>query len=1322
MDWLILKGWFDQATLSRFLSRPPGYETKNLCEYLQALGMLSAEQAQFALNAIKQQSAERRSGPSETPGQQLSRALSGYSFDTRLRGFSFAGYVIEGEVSRGSMGVVLKVNHPDYDRSLAMKILHGAYHDDVIYKRFLREARVLKDCDHPNIVRVYDFNVIDGVPFYVMELIEGQSLEVILREDLGQHGRVPDFDWTASVFEGVADALVYCHEAGLIHRDVKPGNIIVEQQSLRPILVDFGIVRRNKESKIGEGSRFETASTLTKTGEVHGTPAYMSPEQIEPEQFGQVTERADVWGFGATLFHVLTGIAPYEREGANIYLALLQKNPPRARSINPEVPAWLDRICHRCLQRTSAQRPEMNSVLKDLLSPNRAPRKSLTPFVLVFVLIVVLGTAGGVWAFLAAEQEELAERHQKVHAEVKSTYSALLSDFEKVTVDSGESAKGEVEDLIERARALEELQIRDGALAERMGGAHESVSGPSLKELRRSLRAFSLAEQFRRGELDPKTLSSEKAVRLLKNESPTPNDFVQWASALQLKKAGRSDEALRVLESLRSSSSLGSRALRELAELQFQLKNWSAADALTEQILEAKGASKQRLRLILRRALIQIRLKNKAVARVFLKSAQGELIHKSEDRENALRLALFLGEQECFGRFLEGSSEQEKRKPYAAIAIVWHELAQGHKGEARHRLRFLPKDHPKRFLRAHSFLARALVQREFFELSNSEISIGQALELNKSSGNILMQLYCARVRISNLMTGDELDSAMEALQSLEDSLPAKLDDIQTGILADINRRVADVARFQYLLDVSETGRHYMSYYKRSLALSKNQEVLTRLAIIAFLRDQPDEAKKLMKEMAGVDQSHWSAALLKAHKSWPTERSSAKDPALRRSLENFAKARERLRSPALERMQRDMECRLQLSIEKAGSLDTVLIQKYVNRCSEFNALEPKTAYLSWRLASSLGFPGADLSARRLSFHLDPSYCENWETYALIKGDAKIPSLDFVIAFDRDRNSSRLQHKNSLVRAALALRQNGQSQRALYYARILFERDPTFLPNLYLLRDLLQGGANSFEKSKVKRALENTLSRGEETLKAAQDAYRKGLREQSIKLCRDSLGYLSMERHSLRDKILGHSLIQGSSSASPIEGYHVLARAALKDLEATALLFDECFSFASASKHKDLATVDFESAPKSPLDRRAGRLRRLYHEYVAYLGRGGDKASLRRLRTELDSLLHSHPASTGLRLLEACLLLSQGYAFDAVIALDLVVLQAKRSPAPIKCFVYSIAAILHRACGQEKVAKEYDKRVESFQSKDARLKGRSLFLQRLEKSFPRKIKPS
>lgn len=1320
LDWLLKSGWFDPPTLQRISAQRPSYDKANLVERLHAMGMLTQEQAQFALREVQRQSGSTRLSPTirESAGQILSRALSGFGFDERILGLEFAGYTIQGEISRGAMGVVLKVSHDDYDRPLAMKVLHCQYHDEVISKRFLREATVLKHCDHPNIVKVYDFNVVDNMPFYVMEFIEGQSLEMILNDEIKRHGAVPDFAWTASVFEGVADALAYCHENGLVHRDVKPGNIIVERQSLRPILVDFGIVRRRSESKIGEGSRFETSTKLTKTGEVHGTPAYMSPEQMESEQFGQVSEKSDVWGFGATLFHALTGIAPYEREGANIYLALVQKNPPRVQKMNPEAPYWLDLICHRCLQRVSGTRPDMSSVLDDLLSPNRVPKKNLSPYVLAFVFLVFVSTGAGIWFYLKSQHEQLTRDHNQAHKAARDSYDQLNKEFKALVGELDAATEQRAAALIESIPKLEALQIRDESLAKRLEETEHGDDRGVIKELQRSLRAFQLVLQFRKGVLDPHAESSEKQVRLIKNESPKSNDFVQWAHALRLKKAEKWDDALQAFLKIKESPELGAYALGELAELHFQLKNWKEADRLVELVLESKSSKEKRLKLILRRAIIQIRLKNRAVARVFLKSALKEPVTDPEDRENALRLALFLGEVECFSQFLEGSSEQDKRRPYAAIASVWNELELGRRGEARHRLTFLPTKHSKRFLRAHSWLAKALVQREFFELNDSSLSIEQARELNKQSQNTLIQLYCARVAISNLMVGDELATAMDALAELENSLPEDLDDIQTGLLADINLRVGDVARFNYLLDISEVGRNYMSYYKRALKLSRDPEILIRMALIAVLKGQKDEADKRIKQLSVTERESLNGILLQAHYDWPNDRSSAKDPALQRSLENFAKCRELLRPRSLQRLQRDFECRVSLSLGKEEDLDTVLLQKYLNRCSEYNALDPRTAHLAWRLSSNLSFPGAAVSSRRLSYHLDPAFSENWETYALMKNSTKNPNLDWVIAFDRERNRSRLNHETSLFVLAYSLNGHRQKDRALYYSRILFERAPSFLSNLRLLKSLLDDREDQFELTKVNRAMNDLKKRGEQPLKEALQAYEKGQTGETIALCKRSIGYLSTEQHRLRDKLYGHSLLQESSSVTNLKAFHILARAALTDLDATILLFNPSYSYGSASKHRDLATERFSYPKNSPIDERASELRQVFHQFVSYLGRSGKPETIQPLLDKVQRLLHSHPASTGLRLVEACLLFSQGYAHDALLSLELVLTRAKTLAPQPKCFVYLLASMFHKEAGQLKEAKQFAARVRNFQSNDAKLKGRSLFLERLAASFPQR----
>jgi len=248
-------------------------------------------------------------------------------------------YRILGELGRGAMGVVYRAVDPLIEREVAIKTLHDALPADVVDEvraRFLREARSAGRLNHPNIVTIFDVGEEGGTAYIAMELLEGPSLQQVLRE------RKPiPFHSVADVVAQVADALHHAHQFSIVHRDVKPANVVVSRAG-RAKLTDFGVA-------------YVPASDVTQGGSALGSPRYMSPEQV----LGQpIDARADVFSLGVVLYELLARTTPFERPGDTSVFALMQRiagepHPP-LRQVDPAIPAGFDRILDRAL----AKRPQ----------------------------------------------------------------------------------------------------------------------------------------------------------------------------------------------------------------------------------------------------------------------------------------------------------------------------------------------------------------------------------------------------------------------------------------------------------------------------------------------------------------------------------------------------------------------------------------------------------------------------------------------------------------------------------------------------------------------------------------------------------------------------------------------------------------------------------------------------------------------------------------------------------------------------------------------------------------------------------------------------
>ena len=268
-------------------------------------------------------------------------------------------YVLERELGRGGMGVVFLARDLKLDRLVAIKALPLHLADDErVRERFLREARTAARLSHPNIVPVHRADEIDGRVFFVMGFVDGDSLA----QRVAQRGPLPP-DEVVGVLHDVADALHEAHRHGIIHRDVKAENILIDRRTGRAMVTDFGI------------ARVIEAAPLTATGLLLGTAQYMSPEQVVGEA---VDARSDVYSLGVVAFHALTARFPFQSETASaVLVAHVTKTPPRVRDVAPSVPQALADIVDRCLAKEPGDRFQSAEELRAALSKAGAEAKSV---------------------------------------------------------------------------------------------------------------------------------------------------------------------------------------------------------------------------------------------------------------------------------------------------------------------------------------------------------------------------------------------------------------------------------------------------------------------------------------------------------------------------------------------------------------------------------------------------------------------------------------------------------------------------------------------------------------------------------------------------------------------------------------------------------------------------------------------------------------------------------------------------------------------------------------------------------------------------------
>ncbi len=281
---------------------------------------------------------------------------------TNVIGKVIANTTIERKLGAGGMGAVFAGRHHSLNRIVALKLLPAVPPPPAQFvQRFFREAEAMRQLEHPHIVRVYDYGQEDPFYYIVMEFVQARPLEEIVREKNQQKDRVK-ISRALRIIRDVADAMAYCHELNILHRDLKPDNILLNEQTSEVKIIDFGLV------KVEGGD----AQALTVTGQIMGTPMYMAPEQAE----GKVADhRTDIYSLGACGFFFLTGDFPFKgRSGMDILLKKIKENPRDMRELRPEIPKPVADLIHRMMARDPAKRFQSMGRVRDILNQALKPR------------------------------------------------------------------------------------------------------------------------------------------------------------------------------------------------------------------------------------------------------------------------------------------------------------------------------------------------------------------------------------------------------------------------------------------------------------------------------------------------------------------------------------------------------------------------------------------------------------------------------------------------------------------------------------------------------------------------------------------------------------------------------------------------------------------------------------------------------------------------------------------------------------------------------------------------------------------------------------
>src|SRR6266581_886204 len=339
----------------------------------------------------------------------------------------FGDYELLEVIGRGGQGVVYRARQKSLNRTVALKVIGlGHWATEAHLKRFRREAESAASLEHPCIVPIYEVGERDGSCYFSMKLVEGGQLDDVAKRESMPIRRAVE------LIAKVAHTVHYAHEHSILHRDIKPGNILLDQKG-EPHLTDFGLARL-----------VETESTVTRTLEMLGTPSYMAPEQAAGNK-AQLTSATDVYGLGAVFYQLLTGHPPFA--GGTTYETVrmvLETQPRQPRLCNPNVDRDLETICLKCLEKEPAKRyASAEAVAEDIErflrnEPIRSRRSSrlehvwrwckkkplVASLIVALTLVVAIGVAGALWELHRVQAERVLVRRANLSEPEKALLAA----------------------------------------------------------------------------------------------------------------------------------------------------------------------------------------------------------------------------------------------------------------------------------------------------------------------------------------------------------------------------------------------------------------------------------------------------------------------------------------------------------------------------------------------------------------------------------------------------------------------------------------------------------------------------------------------------------------------------------------------------------------------------------------------------------------------------------------------------------------------------------------------------------------------------------
>ncbi|TVR14190.1 MAG: serine/threonine protein kinase [Planctomycetota bacterium] len=352
----------------------------------------------------------------------------------QLLGQHLGQYLLRSRLGEGGMGVVYRAWDERGQRDVAVKVLthHSSKREarQRLMTRFLREGQAAASVTHPNVVTIYESGIHEQTAFLAMELVNGASLGQVLDES-----HIIEADKVAKIGAAIARGMAAIHTQGIVHRDIKPDNILLGRDGSVKI-ADLGLAKLIDDDEV---------ERLTASGIVIGTPLYVAPEAIRNAH--HVGPSADIYSFGATLYHLLCGHPPFIGDSPyELMRAHLDDRPRPLHEVNPAVPLWLSRVVHACLQKKPEHRPSAKALALSLAHQHdlaAGQRRSLVAAIIGAVLVVGTVVAAITWRMTHIPESAAAATDSEQSIQVHSRYNSLYWRSESAADGSWQALTGD---------------------------------------------------------------------------------------------------------------------------------------------------------------------------------------------------------------------------------------------------------------------------------------------------------------------------------------------------------------------------------------------------------------------------------------------------------------------------------------------------------------------------------------------------------------------------------------------------------------------------------------------------------------------------------------------------------------------------------------------------------------------------------------------------------------------------------------------------------------------------------------------------------------